>query len=121
MALRALCTWPLCTGLMQRRSKLACTLYLAIVCRADAEAVKVGLALAETVLEAACGGKGGALLPLQAVFTLRFCLLTPPVGLQCVGCLPPSANGAHTSSLQSVSRQDAMSSVRASRNPRLLA
>ena len=75
------------------------TLYLAIVCRADAEAVKVGLALAETVLEAACGGQRGALLPLQAVFTLRFCLLTPLVGLQCVGCLPPSAGREHTSLL----------------------
>ena len=65
------------------------------MCRADAEAVKVGLALAEAVFEAARGGQGGALLPLQTVFTLRFCLLTPPVGLQGVGCLPPSADGAH--------------------------
>ena len=79
---RALCTWPVCAWPMQRRSKLArhswhfvpgrcvqgrCrggqswldtqgTLYLAIVCRANTEAVKIGLTLRALCTWPLCAG-----------------------------------------------------------------
>ena len=65
--------------------------HLAIVCRANAGSVKGSLAVGEAVLKAASRGQLHKLLPFQSVFTLCLCLLTPPVGLQCVGSLAAPA------------------------------
>lgn len=65
--------------------------HLAIVSRANADLVKGSLAMGEAVLEAASRGQLHQLLPFEGVLTLCLCLLTPPIGLQCVCSLAAPA------------------------------
>ena len=56
--------------------------------------VEGSLAVGEAVFKAASRRQLDQLLPFQGVLTLCLCLLTPPVGLQCVGSLAAPAVGA---------------------------
>lgn len=69
--------------------------HLAGVSRANAGVVEGSLAVGEAVFKAASRRQLDQLLPFQGVLTLCLCLLTPPIGLQCVGSLAAPAVGAH--------------------------